>query len=220
VEALRKAVAADPGAATAPGPAGMSAEQIRGELATLDQDARWQRKQESKITAKIHQLRSRVALTPAVNEQLAAVQRNYKIATDNYESLLKKRDAAEMAAAMEEQAEGEEFRVVDPASLPQRPDKPQVAKLSLLAIIFGLLAGVALGMRREYAEPVVRNERDVAYYLGTTVLAQVPLVRSAPESRRVLWRRVVIVAVAVIVIVAIGVTAYLHGAQWLVRMGM
>lgn len=220
VAALRKAVAADPGAVTAPGPAGMSAEQIRGELATLDQDARWQRRQERKITAKIHQLRSRVALTPAVNEQLAAVQRNYKIATDNYESLLKKRDAAQMAAAMEEQAEGEEFRVVDPASLPQRPDKPQVAKLSLLAVIFGLLAGVALGMTREYADPVVRNERDVAYYLGTTVLAQVPLVHSAPESRRLLWRRAVIVAVAVIVIVAIGVTAYLHGAQWLVQMGM
>ena len=55
---------------------------------------------------------------------------------------------------------------------------------ALLTGAFGLLVGVGLGMAREYGDPMVRNERDVEYYLGTTVLAQVPLVRSAATLRR------------------------------------
>jgi succinoglycan biosynthesis transport protein ExoP len=219
IGALSKALAADPAPKTAPGPAGMSEQQIRGELATLDQDARWQQRQQRRISANIAQLRARVAMTPAVQERLAAVQRNYKIATDNYESLLKKRDAAQMAAAMEAQADGEEFRVVDPPSLPQRPDKPAVAKLSLLAVVFGLLVGVGLGLAREYADPVVRNERDVEYYLGTTVLAQVPLVLAAPERRRQLHRQMLIGGLALALVAGAAMVAFLHGATWLARMG-
>lgn len=219
VAALEKALAADPAPKTAPGPAGMSEQQIRGELKTLDQDALWQQRQQKRITAKISQLRGLVDMTPAVAQRLAAVERNYKIATDNYESLLKKRDAAEMAAAMEAQADGQEFRVVDPANLPQRPDKPKVAKLSLLAVIFGLAVGVGLGMAREYADPAIRNERDVEYYLGAAVLAQVPLVRSQPERRRQSQRQLLIGAVVVVLAAGIGTMAYLHGAAWLARMG-
>lgn len=219
IAALSKALAADPPPNTAAGPSGMSEQQIRGELATLDQDARWQQGQQRQISAKITQLRAEVAMAPAVQERLAAVQRNYKIATDNYESLLKKRDAAQMAAAMESQADGEEFRVVDPPSLPQRPDKPAVAKLSLLATVFGLLVGVGLGMAREYGDPMVRNERDVEYYLGTTVLAQVPLVRSAPERRHQLQRQILLGALILLLVAGAGTLAYLHGAAWLARMG-
>lgn len=220
VAALQAALTADPAPKTAPGPAGMSEQQIRGELQTLDADAAWQQRQQKRITAKIAQLRAVVAMTPAVGQRLAAVQRNYKIATDNYESLLKKRDAAQMAAAMEAQADGEEFRVVDPANLPQRPDKPAVAKLSLLAVVFGLLAGVGLGLAREYADPVIRSERDVEYYLGAAVLAQVPLVRSQPERRRHSQRQVLIGVLVVVVLAAgAGMVAYWHGAGWLARMG-
>ncbi|MGH9534149.1 MAG: GNVR domain-containing protein [Terriglobales bacterium] len=219
IAALRRQQAADPPpAAAAPGPSGLSAQQIRGELATLDQDARWQRGQEQSITAKIAQLRAQLAMEPAVQERLAAVERNYKIATANYELLLKNRDAADMAAAMEEQAEGEEFRVVDPANLPQRPDKPQIAKLSLLAVVLGLLVGVGLGVGRDYSDPAVRNERDVEYYLGATVLAQVPLVRSQAERRRA-GQRLALGVLTAVVVAGIGAAAYWHGAAWLARMG-
>src|SRR2546430_13261558 len=53
------------------------------------------------------------------------ISRNYQSALDSYNELLKKRDNSAMASDLVHQQEGEQFRVLDPPSLPRSPSFPK-----------------------------------------------------------------------------------------------
>jgi polysaccharide chain length determinant protein (PEP-CTERM system associated) len=166
--------------------------QMQGQIHQLDQEIAQRKKKQTEIEARIHSMQTRVERLPEVEEKLAGVQREYATAKANYVSLLQKQDAAAMAAAMEQQAEGEEFRLVDPANLPEVPVTPNVPKLDLFGVMGGLTLGGVLAFAVEMADSSVRNERDLEHYLGSAPLALIPELtdeegRSTPRWRR--WRR-------------------------------
>ncbi len=216
ISALKQQIAATAQASpVAPGPNGLSQQQIKGELATLDQDAAWQARQQRAIEAKIHELERRVEMEPAVEARLNSVQRDFDIAKLNYESLLQKKNAAAIAAAMEQQAEGEEFRIIDPANLPSRPDKPSYLKLGVAILLAAVVAGAGAAAAREFADPSLRNERDVAYYLGVPLLATFPKVLSRAEQAQLRRRRVTLALASLgfaVLAAGGGVAWYLHSA--------
>jgi hypothetical protein len=75
---------------------------------------------------------------PASEEQLAELNRGYDQSLANYNDLLKKRDDSQMATSMEQMQAGERFSVLDPPSLPSKPDFPK------------RLNFCAMGMRRAW----------------------------------------------------------------------
>lgn len=168
---------------------GASIAQMRGEIHQLDQEISQRKQTQTQIEARIHSMQSRVERLPEVEEKLAGVQREYTTAKENYVSLLQKQDAAAMAAAMEQQAEGEEFRLVDPANLPQVPVTPNVPKLDLLGVMAGLTLGGVLAFAVEMADSSVRNERDLEHYLGSVPLALIPELMEEEERSTPWWRR-------------------------------
>lgn len=194
--------------------AGTSArDQVRRQIDALNNDIALRTQEMAQTKKRIKAMEARLEREPAVEAQLASVQRNYNIAQQNYESLLQKKDAAGMAAAMESQAEGEEFRVIDPANLPQKPDKPNLPQLYLMGCVLGLLGGGVLGLGREYADGSIRGERDLAYYLpGVPLLAAMPalVTRAAvvqQKKRRKVW---LLASAAVVLAGALGAGLYFH----------
>ena len=80
--------------------------------------------------------------SPIVEQEYKELTRNYQTALDFYNNLLKNREQSAMATNLEQQQEGEQFRVLDPASLPDKPSFPK--KPMLLG--GGAGAGLALGL--------------------------------------------------------------------------
>ena len=109
-----------------------------------------------------------------MEEKLSNLQNNYDVAKANYTALLEKKSAAATAAAMEQQAEGEEFRIVDPANLPELPSSPQMMRIDLIGGVAGVMLGLGLGFLMEMRDPVVRCEADVAFYTQAPVLVALP----------------------------------------------
>ncbi|HVA64388.1 MAG TPA: Wzz/FepE/Etk N-terminal domain-containing protein [Terriglobales bacterium] len=153
--------------------------QEKGQIAVLDQEIR-QRIQDQKATkAKIVTLQGRIERLPDVEEKLANLQNAYDVAKANYTKLLEEKQAAAMGAAMEQQAEGEEFRIVDPANLPQKPSSPDLMRLNLFGCVGGLMAGLGLAFLVEMRDNVARSEADVVYYSQVPILAVLPLLPKA-----------------------------------------
>ena len=67
----------------------------------------------------------RVQSSPIVEQQYKELTRNYQTALDFYNTLLKNNEQAAMATNLEQQQEGEQFRVLDPASLPDNLRSPK-----------------------------------------------------------------------------------------------
>src|SRR6266704_2977525 len=71
-------------------------------------------------------LEARLQAVPGVEPQLKELTRNYQSALDFYNELLKKHDNSAMATDLAHQQEGEQFRVLDPPSLPMKPSFPKL----------------------------------------------------------------------------------------------
>ena len=68
---------------------------------------------------------------------MASLMREHQSTKETYERLLQKSQSAQQAENLERRQKGEQFRVIDPARLPEKPFSPDIPKILLI----GLLAG-------------------------------------------------------------------------------
>ncbi len=99
-------------------------------------------KRQAQIQDQVRSVQSRLQASPAVEQQLKELSRNYQTASDIYNELLKKRENSVMATDLEHQQEGETFRVVDSPSLPSTPSFPKKS----VFLGGGVGAGLALSL--------------------------------------------------------------------------
>lgn len=132
-------------------------------------------KRQAKIQDQIRVLESHIEASPMVELQMKELTRNYQSALDFYNELSRKRDSSTMARDLVHQQEGEQFRVLDPPSLPTSPSFPNV-------LIFGgggLGGGVVLSLAILYflmaTDKTFHTEREVEMYLKLPVLTSLPV---------------------------------------------
>jgi polysaccharide chain length determinant protein (PEP-CTERM system associated) len=131
-------------------------------------------KQQVQIQNQISVLQGRLQSSPVVEQQFKEMTRNYQSALEFYNELLKKRDNSAMAMDLQHQQEGEQFRVLDPPSLPDKPAFPK----PLYFISGGLAAGLALGLGImaliAMTDTSMHTEQDVETCLKLPVLTLIP----------------------------------------------
>ena len=95
-----------------------------------------------RLAEHITEFEHRVEQTPSREQDVMILMRDYENMQKNYQALLDKRLGAHIAENLEKRQKGEQFRVLDPANLPQKLDKPD----RLLIMLWGLLGGCGLGL--------------------------------------------------------------------------
>jgi len=81
-----------------------------------------------------------------------------------------------MSNDLDRHQEGEQFRVLDPANLPDKPSFPNRLQFLLGGFAGGMGLGVAIGFVLEMKDTSLRSERDVEFSLRLPVLAMVPAI--------------------------------------------
>ncbi len=185
--------------------------QMRSQLKVNQNEIENLKRQQKQLTSEIASYESRLNLTPAREQEMAAVVRDTQQSRANYDSLLQKKLQSELATNLERRQQGEQFRVIDPPNLPQRPFWPNRLKLSLIGIGVGLVLGVGLAVVKELMDPLVYEDSQVKRLCDAEVLASVPGLWTATELQR--QRRVVAVetlAASLLLLVIPLVTAYTY----------
>jgi len=101
--------------------------------------------------------------------------------------LLSKGLDSQLAENMEKKQKGEQFRVLDPASFPERPISPNRKRLIILGLLGGLAAGFGLVFMLEKLNTSFRGGDEVVSYTDVPLLATIPAIntrRSVLEQRR------------------------------------
>ncbi len=60
-----------------------------------------------------------------------------------YDTLIKKSEEAQQAENLERRQKGEQFRVIDPARVPEKPFQPDIPKVLLIGLLAGWAAVLA-----------------------------------------------------------------------------
>jgi polysaccharide biosynthesis transport protein len=169
-----------------------------------------QRDLESNISA----YQARLNLTPATEAELAAISLGYEESKANYDSLLQKKYQSQLATSLEQRQQGEQFSVVDPPSLPDKPSSPNHLLVSLGGLVLGLVVGLVLSALMELTDIRIRKEKDLEGLVPTRVLVSIPHLGMAGEDRlrvRGRWREIAAAVGIVILIVAGNLYALYRG---------
>jgi uncharacterized protein involved in exopolysaccharide biosynthesis len=163
--------------------------QLRNAIYQYEQFIKDTARKQEQVQESIKMYRSRVDLAPAVEQQFKDLTRDYQNAQMNYNDLLKKRDLAERSKEIESRQQAEQFKVMDPPNLPEKPSFPDRLLFAAGGLGGGLAVGLGLAMLLEMRDKSIRNERDVEALLQLPTLALVPSLAPGGQSSSGLFSR-------------------------------
>ncbi len=188
--------------------------QVQGQLKANQAEIANRERSVAGLEAKINQYQGNLSQEPAVEQQYIDLTRGYDQSKTNYDSLLNKKNESQMATSMELRQQGEHFQMIDPPSLPLKPDFPNRLKLCLIGLGVGLVLGGALAGGTEFLDGRLHTEKAIKAMLATPVLAEIPPMVSPAEQQsrlrndRMAWMAAGIVFATILVGSAI---SYLRG---------
>jgi polysaccharide chain length determinant protein (PEP-CTERM system associated) len=159
-------------------------QQLRSQLHAYEQAIRAASTTQQRLQGQIELLRSRVQMSPVVEQQYKQITRDHQMALDFYNDLLKKRNESGMATDLEQRQQGEQFVIMDPANTPKEPTFPNRPLLALGGLGGGFGLGLFLVWLVEARDKSLRNEKDVEACLGLPTLAIVPALTAAPTEKQ------------------------------------
>jgi polysaccharide biosynthesis transport protein len=178
--------------------------QLRSQLKANDLEIQNDQRQEKNITGQIAVYQARLNLTPETEQELTEISRGYEESKANYNSLLQKQNQSQLATNLQQRQGGEQFRILDPPSLPDKPKSPNHLLLSLGGLAAGCMLGVGLLGLRELTSARVRKESDFGEIVHARILVRIPHLYTPLEVRMQAASRllevVTVTAMAVLVV--------------------
>ncbi len=194
VQVLKSQRPAAPATAAVPAPAQTPNElqrerrirDLRAEIDAINQRIGALQRDQQRILQEINVYQARLEAVPVRESEQVELMRDYETVQTLYRDLLSKHEAAKIAEAMEKGRVGEQFRVLDPALIPDRPYSPDRLKLNALGIAFGLLIGLGIVAALEFMDSTLKSEEDIRTVLALPVIATIPVFSpKLPRGQRV-----------------------------------
>jgi hypothetical protein len=170
------------------------------------------------LNRQINVYQRRLEMTPKREQELNLITRDYETTREMFRSLLAKRGEADVAADLEQRQKGETFRVIAPATLPERPAGPNRIRLLLVGVALALgAAGVAVVLA-EQVDTSYRRAEEVRGTAGVPVLSTIPrIVTEADRLSALRHRRLAVAAVTAGLMLVVGTSFVVaHNNQSLV----
>jgi polysaccharide chain length determinant protein (PEP-CTERM system associated) len=191
--------------------------QMRAEMESLDRQVQFKEAQEARIRGMVSEYQRRIESIPGIESEWVSLSRDYETQQTAYKQLLAKSEDSKVAVDLERRQIGEQFRVLDPARVPERPISPVRWQINAIGMAVGLLLGLLIVGLLELLDSSFRSESDFAAVMNVPVLAQVPLVVTQGDLNKQRHRRMVYSTVGIVALFAAGIGAWaLHLWRYIV----
>jgi polysaccharide chain length determinant protein (PEP-CTERM system associated) len=188
--------------------------QQQGQLQANEMEIKNREQSIAELKARIGDYQARLNLEPSTEQQLADLTRGYDQSKANYDDLLKKKTESSMATDMEQMQQGERFTMLDPPTLPVKPDFPNHLKFCGIAVGFGIALGVVVVGGFEFLDERIHSEKRIKSLLPVAIICEIPEVVSPFDEQNRRKRTALGWSMAVVVIFTILVGSaysYLRG---------
>jgi len=155
------------------------------------------------LKSRIDQYQSRLSGEPGVGQQLADLTRGYEQSQKIYNDLLQKENDSQMATSMEQMQQGERFMMIDPPSLPVRPDFPNRLKMCEAGLGVGMAVGLLVVVLLEFFDDRMYSEREIEKLISAQVICEIPEIPDPSDARRRKYKMALGWTMAALVICAI-----------------
>lgn len=152
--------------------------QIDAQAAQLNQE-------HDDISKQLAQLKDSIDRSAGVAVQLAALNRDYANTQAQYDTATDRLSKASTGERIEALAKGQRIGVLDAATVPDAPARPNRIKIIALGAAFGLALGLGLVGLLEALNSSVRRPVDLERKLNITPIGTIPYMRTPRETFRI-----------------------------------
>lgn len=146
--------------------------ELRAQMAIVAQEIRGLEQRRERVLAEVAEAQARIRNLPAREQQLAVITRDYDTSKTNYQSLLNKKLAADVATDMERWQKSQKFVMLDPARIPQKPTRPRKAILTSAGGALSLACAGLLAFLLEWRKNGLLGEWELPE--ETVILGRIP----------------------------------------------
>jgi len=132
------------------------------------------RQKQRSLETYITSFRENVALAPQLQAELTRLQQDVDANRTLYNTFQSSRTTTQISEAVQSTELGENITVVESATMPLKPVRPNRVKILMLAVMFGLVVGASGLLLTEFADSSFRSVDEVEKQLGLKVLGTVP----------------------------------------------
>ena len=158
--------------------------QLQGQLQSNRVEIASRERAVTDLKAKVVDYQGRLNQEPVREQQLADLTRGYEQSKANYDDLLKKKNESAMATSMELLQQGERFRIIDPPSLPVKPEFPNRLKFCGIGLGIGLAFGAVVVGASEAMDDRIYDEKELQELLPIAVISEIPTIAAPSDERR------------------------------------
>jgi polysaccharide chain length determinant protein (PEP-CTERM system associated) len=138
----------------------------------------------SEYEARHERIKASMHIVPELEAEFAQLNRDYGIHKRNYESLVARRESAEITGQMEANAVTVDFRLIDPPRVTPKPVAPNRVGLFAMALLGALAAGVFASLAASQVRPSFFEARSLREISGLPLLGTVSLIVSESVRRK------------------------------------
>jgi len=133
---------------------------------------------------RVDALQEMVDTIPKIEAELKQLNRDYSVHQKNYQTLLARREAANISEQAELSGDQLKFQVVDPPRVPLQPSEPNRPLLMTGVLVMSIIAGGMLAVLLYMLRPTFDNPRTIIQVLGRPVLGGVSMIHNLDWSRK------------------------------------
>jgi uncharacterized protein involved in exopolysaccharide biosynthesis len=150
------------------------AQQLRDQIAALDKLIGERSEQQQRLQNAVATYQARLQSSPAIEQEYKQASRDYETALSHYNDLSARYAESRIATSMESKRNGEQFRMVDAASLPGSSSFPKWYLFALGGFGSGLCLGFVAAFCLELRNRGLRTKEDVERYIHLPTLVLIP----------------------------------------------
>jgi polysaccharide chain length determinant protein (PEP-CTERM system associated) len=147
---------------------------LRDQIYRTDRQIEHTTDAQKRLQDRIDTFQSRFALKPEIEDEYKQLTRDSATAHNIYDQLLTNKSTAEIQTEMERSQEGEQLKLLDPASLPNKPSFPVRWQVASYGCGAGLVLGIAIAFWLEVQDKALRDEADIKAALELPLLVSLP----------------------------------------------
>jgi polysaccharide chain length determinant protein (PEP-CTERM system associated) len=155
-------------------------QQLRAQVHQYDETIKEKTIEQKRLQDQIQTYQARVNMSPVVEQEYKEITRDSQNASDFYNKLLTEKSQSSVVTGLVNDEGSDEFQVLDPPEVPQRPSFPKRSIFAAGGLAGGLALGVGLVVFLEMNDKSLRCEQDVEVLLRIPMLTHMPLIDMGP----------------------------------------